>query len=145
VSQAFRALIVGHELHQARIKTLKCIIDERVSIDGGQTWNDLATWTMWKSGGRERVHSTMHQILNPNRTFRVVEVPTGERDVLFGPDGIRSMDSYDPAYPPEEPESTNPTSESMKIRRGVIRHALGLAQYKLISLHDPDHDSDDNR
>ena len=90
-------------MQQARIKTLRCIIDERVSIDGGQTWKDLTTWTMWQSGERERAHSTTHQILNPNRTFRVVKVPTGERDVLSGPDGIRSMDSYDPAYPPEEP------------------------------------------
>jgi hypothetical protein len=33
----------------------------------------------------------------------VVKAPTGERDVLFGPDGIRLMDGYDPAHPPEEP------------------------------------------
>ena len=103
VPQPFGALIVGHEVHQARIKTLKCIIDERVSIDDGQTWKDLATWTVWKSGERERAHSTTHQVLNPNRTFTVVKAPLGERDVLFGPDGIRSMEGYDPAHPPEEP------------------------------------------
>jgi RNA polymerase sigma factor (sigma-70 family) len=103
VPSAFRALIVGHEVHQARIKTLKCIIDERVSIDDGQTWKDLATWTMWKSGERERVHSTTHLVLNPNRTFTIVTAPRGERDVLFGPDSIRSMDGYDPAHPPAEP------------------------------------------
>ena len=71
----FQALIAQHEEHQQRIRTLKCVIEERTSIDGGQAWKDLVTWKVWKSGPRERVHSTMHRTLNPNGTFIALKAP----------------------------------------------------------------------
>jgi RNA polymerase sigma factor (sigma-70 family) len=40
----FRALVAQHEEHQGRIRTLKCTIDERASLDGGQTWRDMVIW-----------------------------------------------------------------------------------------------------
>ncbi len=119
----FQALVAQHEEHQGRIRTLKCTIDERISIDNGQTWKDLITWKVWKDGPRERVHSTMHRVLNPNRTFNVVKAPLGERDVLFAPDGIRSMDGYDPAHPPAEPVTIRYEMASGNRIGGMIRPA----------------------
>src|SRR5262249_10534189 len=55
----FQALVAQHEAHQERIRTLKCTIDERASIDGGQTWKDLFVWKVWKDGPRERIHRTI--------------------------------------------------------------------------------------
>jgi RNA polymerase sigma factor (sigma-70 family) len=99
----FQALVAQHEEHQKRIRTLKCTIEERASIDGGQNWRDMVTWRVWKNGPRERIHSTMHRFQQPDRTFQVVEAPGGERDTLLTPDGVLSMNGYDPAHPPAEP------------------------------------------
>ncbi len=146
VLPAFRTLVAGHEDSLRQIRTLKCVIDERVSIDGGQTWRDLETWKVWKSGPRERVHRTRHRILNPNRTFEVVKAPRGETDVLFAPDGIRSMDGYDPSHPPAEPVTIRYELTSGNRIGGLIKppqpvaiggYKTGLAaDYRLFTLVD---------
>jgi hypothetical protein len=41
--------------------------------------------------------------LRGGETFEVLKPPRGEMDVLFAPEGIRSMSGYDPANPPLEP------------------------------------------
>ncbi len=103
VSQQFQALVLKHEQNQKQIQTLKCVIDERVSFDGGKTWRDVVTWHVCKSGPKERVHSTTHLILRGGETFEVLKPPRGETDALFAPDAIRSMAGYDPLNPPDEP------------------------------------------
>ncbi len=99
----FQALVMKHEQNQKQIQTLKCVIDERVSFDGGKTWRDLVTWKVCKSGPKERIHSSTHRILRGGETFEVLKPPRGETDAFFAPDAIRSMSGYDPANPPEEP------------------------------------------
>jgi hypothetical protein len=88
----------------------------------------------------------MHRVLNPNRTFEVVKAPRGERDVLFAPDGIRSMDGYDPAHPPKEPVTMLYELTSKNKIGGLIRppqpfaiggYKTGLsADYLLLTLVD---------
>ena len=97
------------------------MIVERVSFDGGKNWRDLVTWKVWKSGPRERIHSTTHRILKGGETFEVVKPPRGETDVLFAPEGIRSMAGYDPANPPEEPVTMLYELESKNRIGGLIK------------------------
>ncbi len=117
----FRALVTGHEDHQKKIQTLKCVIDQRVTFDGGTTWRDLVTWKVWKSGPRERVHSTTHRVWSGGGNIEIIKAPRGETDALFAPEGIRSMSGYDPANPPEEPITMSYELASKNKIGGLIR------------------------
>ncbi len=128
----FQALVLAHEQNQKQIQTLKCTIVERVSFDGGKNWRELVTWKVCKSGLRERAHSTTHRLLRGGETFEVLKPPRGETDVLFGPDGIRSMAGYDPANPPEEPVTMLYELETKNRIGGLIKppQTFGPGGYK---------------
>jgi RNA polymerase sigma factor (sigma-70 family) len=142
----FQALVAQHEAHQERIRTLKCTIDERASIDGGQTWKDLFVWKVWKDGPRERIHRTIHRVLKGSAAFEVVKAPRGELDVLLTLDGVRSMWGYDPAHPPAEPVAIRDEFVTGNRLSGLIRPALprtvggyrtgNAADYLLLTLVD---------
>ena len=130
--QQFQALVLAHEQNQKQIQTLKCVIVERVSFDGGKNWRDLVTWKVCKSGPRERVHSTTHRLWTGGETIELLKPPRGERDVLFALDGIRTMEGYDPANPPDEPVTMLYELESKNRIGGLIKppQPFGPSGYK---------------
>jgi RNA polymerase sigma factor (sigma-70 family) len=99
----FQALVAQHEEHQKRVRTLKCTIVERASIDGGQNWRDMATWKVWKSGPTERIQSSTLRTMIGAVAFKRVRAPGGERDSLLTPDRVWSMEAYQTAHPPAKP------------------------------------------
>ena len=119
----FRSVVGAHDATLRKIQTLKCGIDFRASADGGRTWKSLETYKVWKSGPRERIHKTTHHVYSPAGGFEVIMPPGGEKDVLFAPDGVRTLDRYDTANAPKEPV----TIQSRNSIVGTIQPAQAFA------------------
>jgi RNA polymerase sigma factor (sigma-70 family) len=100
--QQCEALLAEHEGRLKSIQTLKCVIDSRISRDGGKSWKESVTWKVSKSGLKERVHRTTHGFFSQSGSFDEIKPPGGEADILFTPEGLWSMAGYDPLHPPQE-------------------------------------------
>ncbi len=92
-------LVANHEGPLKRIQSLKYVVDQRVSDDGGKTWKTMAHFQVCRRGAVERVHRRQFWIRDRDKI-----VPDNSlTDVLLTPDGIRSLAGYDPDQPPHEP------------------------------------------
>ena len=121
VAQAdVNSLVKGHEEGVGRIKTLKCTIDERMSVDGGKTWRTMSLRKVRRSNDRERVHLQRFWLYKPGNQFEKIE-PVWHLEALFSPESITTMDGYDPDHPPREPITV--ANEKVTGRRlgGMIR------------------------
>ncbi len=133
------AIVDKHEAQLARVRTLTCAIEARVSDDGGKTWKTMSRTRVYRRGGEERVH--VHGILVRDKDKIVPS--RYDWDVCFTPDGLWSMAGYDPELPPHEP--VTPARRVSGLIRppqqaGPWGHkgALG-ADYLLLFLPDPGH------
>jgi hypothetical protein len=120
--QQCEVLLGEHEGRLKNIQTLKCVIDQRSSHDGGKSWKKTMTWRVWKSGPKERVLRTMHGLSQPG-SYEEIKPPHGEGDILFTPDGLWSMAGFDPLHPPHEPVTIRDEMVSQNRISGLIRPA----------------------
>lgn len=92
-------LVRKQEENLEKIQSLKCVIELRVSDDGEKTWKTMCLCNFARKGPVERVHTRYFWSRDRDRIVRY----DGLSDALLSPDGIVSMNGYDPDFPPREP------------------------------------------
>jgi RNA polymerase sigma factor (sigma-70 family) len=85
-------LVDKQEEQLKRIRSLKCVIDLRISDDAGKTWKTMARCKVARSGPQERVHLQNFWIRDRDRVVRNNNLT----DVLLSSDGILSIDGIRP-------------------------------------------------